>query len=63
MFCPIATGLTSGAEMYSGQLGDIRGLTVVLGACGLGSVAVLYVLFTPTTTALTCKEDSYYPPP
>ena len=49
--------------MYSGQLGDIRGLTVVLGACGLGSVAVLYVLFTPTTTALTCKEDSYYPPP
>ncbi|EIW71156.1 hypothetical protein TREMEDRAFT_67599 [Tremella mesenterica DSM 1558] len=30
-----------GAEMYSGQAGDIRGLTVILGSCGLGGVSIL----------------------
>ncbi|RXK40943.1 hypothetical protein M231_01791 [Tremella mesenterica] len=37
----IASSAPPRAEMYSGQAGDIRGLTVILGSCGLGGVSIL----------------------
>jgi hypothetical protein len=37
-------GTYVGATMFSGDLGDIRGIAVILGSVGLGGVLVLSVL-------------------